>query len=109
MKASTTPDHTLHTLRQAGIAYIDGVATADGPTQALGKGLAMVPDARELMKMMTYPFRFPILCLNPLKPRLSTRGVSTMDTEVPGQVLRDLYPYTERFEIVAGKVSEKLL
>lgn len=107
VKASTTPDHTLHTLRQAGIAYIDGVATADGPTQALGKGLAMVPDARELMKMMTYPFRFPILCLNPLKPRLSTRGVSTMDTEVPGQVLRDLYPYTERFEIVAGKVSEK--
>ena len=31
VKASTTPDHAGQTLRQAGIAYIDGVATADGP------------------------------------------------------------------------------
>lgn len=106
VQVSTTPEHALHTLREVGIAYIDGVATADGPTQNIGAGLSIMPGARELMKMMTYPFRFPILCLNPLKPRISTRGVSTSATEVPAEVLRAYYPYTERFEIVAGMTPD---
>lgn len=109
VKASTTPDHALHTLRKVGIAYIDGVATADISTQALGRGLPILPGARELMKMMTYPFRFPILCLNPLKPRISIRGVSTLDTEVPSEVLCSYYPYSERFEVIAGIVSDKVV
>ena len=41
-------------------------STAAGPLQALGNGLAMVPHVGALMKMMTFPFRFPFLCLNPL-------------------------------------------
>lgn len=106
VKASTTPEHALHTLKTVGIAYIDGVATADGPTQGIGSGLSMMPGANKLMKAMTYPFRFPILCLNPLKPRISTRGVSTLNTEVPAEVLRSYYPYTERFEVVAGMSTE---
>ena len=106
VKACTTPEHTLQTLRQAGLAYIDGVATADAPTQGIGTGLSVMPGAKELMKMMTYPFRFPILCLNPLKPRLSVRGVSTLDTEASAEVLRSYYPYTERFEITAGTTSD---
>jgi anthranilate phosphoribosyltransferase len=106
VKASSTPDHADRTLRQAGIAYIDGVATADGPTQGIGMGLAMMPGANKLMKAMSYPFRFPILCMNPLKPKLSIRGVSTLDTEIPAEVLRSYYPYTERFEVVAGMSTE---
>lgn len=106
VKASTTPEHAIHCLRKVGLAYIDGVATCDGPTQDIGTGLSIMPGAKELMKTMTYPFRFPILCLNPLKPKFSTRGVSTMDTELPAVVLRHCYPYSERFEIVAGRTPE---
>jgi hypothetical protein len=91
VKASTTPEHALSTLKKIGLAYIDGVATADGPTQGTGKGLSMMPGANKLMKAMSYPFRFPILCLNPLKPKISIRGVSTLDTEVPAQVLKSYY------------------
>jgi anthranilate phosphoribosyltransferase len=106
VKASVTPEHALHTLRKVGIAYIDGVATADVPTQAIGMGLSIMPSARQLMKTMTYPFRFPILCLNPLKPRISVRGVSTLDTEVPAEFLRSYYPYLQRFEVVAGMLPD---
>lgn len=106
VKASTTPEHTIHTLKEAGIAYIDGVATADGPTQGIGTGLSSMPGANQLMKAMTYPFRFPILCLNPLKPKISVRGVSLLDTEVPAEVLRTYYPYSERFEVIAGTSSD---
>jgi anthranilate phosphoribosyltransferase len=66
----------------------------------------MMPGANKLMKAMSYPFRFPILCMNPLKPRLSIRGVSTLDTEIPAEVLRSYYPYTERFEVVAGMSTD---
>ncbi|MGH9932085.1 MAG: hypothetical protein ACREA9_23025, partial [Pyrinomonadaceae bacterium] len=107
VKASTTPEHAIDCLRKVGLAYIDGVATCDGPTQDIGTGLSIMPGAKELMKTMTYPFRFPILCLNPLNPRISARGVSTMDTETPAETLLRCYPNSERFEIVAGKTSEK--
>jgi anthranilate phosphoribosyltransferase len=106
VKASTTPEHALSTLKKIGLAYIDGVATADGPTQGIGKGLSMMPGANKLMKAMSYPFRFPILCLNPLKPKISIRGVSTLDTEVPAQVLKSYYSYTRRFEVVAGTSTD---
>lgn len=106
VKASTAPEHALLTLTESGLAYIDGVATADAPTQGIGAGLSMMPGANKLMKAMSYPFRFPILCLNPLKPRVSIRGVSMLDTELPAGVLRSYYPYTERFEIVAGMSSD---
>ena len=109
VKPSTSADHLLYTLKTVGIGYIDGVATADMSTQALGMGLSIVPHARELMKTLTYPFRYPILCLNPLRPRISARGVSTLDTEAPGEMLHTYYPYTERFEIVAGVVSDKVV
>jgi anthranilate phosphoribosyltransferase len=109
VKASADPRHAVHTLRTVGLAYIDGVATCDGPTQSIGTGLSVMPDAKELMKAMTYPFRYPILCLNPLKPKFSARGVSTLNTEVPAQVIRDCYPYTERLEVVAGMTPEKAI
>lgn len=109
VKASTTPEHAVHTLRKVGLAYIDGVATCDGPTQAIGTGLSIMPDAKELMKAMTYPFRYPILCLNPLRPKLSVRGVSTLKTEVPAEVIRRCYPYTERLEVVAGMTPDKAI
>jgi anthranilate phosphoribosyltransferase len=106
VKASVTPEHALHTLHSVGIAYIDGVATADVPTQAIGIGLSIMPGARQLMKTMTYPFRFPILCLNPLKPRISVRGVGTIDTEVPAEFLRSYYPYLQRLEVAAGVLPD---
>lgn len=109
VKASATPEHAVRTLREVGLAYIDGVATCDGPTQAIGTGLSVMPDAKELMKAMTYPFRYPILCLNPLKPKFSARGVSTLHTEVPAEVIRSCYPYTERLEVVAGMTPEKAI
>lgn len=107
VKASSTPEHAIDCLRKVGLAYIDGVATCDGPTQEIGTGLSIMPGAKELMKTMTYPFRFPILCLNPLKPKISARGVSTMDTETPAETLLRCYPDSERFEIVAGETPEK--
>lgn len=107
VKASETPEHALKTLREVGVAYIDGVATCNGPTKNIGSGLSLMPNAKELMKAMTYPFRFPILCLNPLSPKLSIRGVSTLATEVPAEVIGQLFPYTERVEVVAGLTPEQ--
>lgn len=72
VRASSNPEHALRTLDKAGIACIDGVATADGPTKGIVTGLSIMPGANELMKAMSYPFRFPILCLNPLKPETVT-------------------------------------
>lgn len=106
VKASTNPEHAVQTLKKAGLAYIDGVATADGPTQGIGTGLSMMPGANKLMKAMSYPFRYPILCLNPLKPKISIRGVSTLETEMPAEVLKTYYPYSKRFEVVSGMSSE---
>jgi anthranilate phosphoribosyltransferase len=107
VRASNTPDHASKTLRQVGLAYLDGVATCNGPTQNIGVGLALMPNAKELMKVMTYPFRFPILCLNPMSPRRSIRGVSTLATEVPARVIRQLFPYTKRLDVVAGLTPEQ--
>lgn len=107
VQASDSPQHALKTLREVGLAYIDGVATCSGPTKNIGAGLSLVPNAKELMKTMTYPFRFPILCLNPMNPRLSIRGVSTLETEVPAKVIRQLFPYTERLDVVAGLTPEE--
>lgn len=109
VRASTTAQHALQSLREAGIAFIDGVHTADRCTQGIGDGLAIMPRANQLMKVFTYPFRFPILCLNPLKPRISSRGVSTLDTEIPAEVLRSYYPYSERFEVVAGMSDDGIV
>lgn len=106
VKASETPEQALKTLREIGLAYIDGVATCNGQTKDIGSGLSLMPHAKELMKAMTYPFRFPILCLNPLSPQVSIRGVSTLATEVPAEVIRDLFPYTKRVEVVAGLTPE---
>lgn len=109
VQASTTPKHALELLEKVKVAYIDGVATADGQTQELGAGLSMMPGSNQIMKALTYPFRFPILCLNPLKPRISQRGVSMLDTEVPTEVLRDYFPYTERVETIAGMTDDGLI
>ena len=96
------PQETVDLIREIKIAYVDGVTTADESTQALGEAWTAMPDALQLMKALTYPFRFPLLCLNPLRPKRVQRGISMLDTEVVGETLLAMHGYIELGQIVAG-------
>lgn len=96
------PQETVELIRKINIAYVDGVTTADESTQALGEAWTAMPDALQLMKALTFPFRFPLLCLNPLRPKRVQRGISMLDTEVVGEALLALHGYIELGQVVAG-------
>lgn len=102
VKGLTTPQEVVDLIKKIKIAYVDGVSTADSATQSLGDAMAVIPFAQQLMKALTYPFRFPILCFNLLNARRLQRGVSTLDTEVVAEVLKESFDYIELAHVIAG-------
>lgn len=106
LKALTTPGEVQTLLGKVNSAFIDGAAAADPSTQGIAYFLAHVPEGRELMKAMFYPFRYMVLCFNFFKARIHQRGISTLKTELAADLLLAALEHIELGHIAAGMDRE---
>lgn len=106
LKALTTPGEVQTMLKKVNSAFIDGAAAADYSTQGIAYFLAHVPEGRELMKAMFYPFRYMVLCFNFFKARIHQRGIATLKTELAADLLLAAIEHIDLAHIAAGMDGE---
>ncbi len=101
-KALETPEKVLEALGKSNAAYIDGPSTADSSTQGIANFMSKIPEGKEIMKALFYPFRYQILCFNFFNARIQQRGISTLKTEFVARLLLATIKEIDIAHITAG-------